>query len=172
MVCKQGALYTILYTGWRVDYNPLIFVLYSDRQYTIGINVHYINMDEYKRLVKMFDEIHHSPALKKKFFEQQRDFYYDYLKPHFKDFIDIAFRKYHTSGVIGIPAHRILLNQIGKDYNKRLGQRKLNQIEFLNYRLKKDDKFKHFKKQYDRSYTMDTIKEFGRNILKSIGKSK
>jgi len=38
-----GAIYYGNYSNWKHDPTPLIWIQYSDRQYTHGINIHYLN---------------------------------------------------------------------------------------------------------------------------------
>ena len=114
MLLPAGALYAATYLQWHEDQNPLIFVLYSDGSKTHAINVHYILRANYDKLAKMFVQIQSKRRLNTMFFNDPRKFYYNQLKPHFKEFIDVAYRTYHTSMLTAIPAHPILHAEIGK----------------------------------------------------------
>jgi len=46
-----GAIYYGNYSNWKHDPSPLIWVQYSDKQYTHGINIHYLNSTDKAWLV-------------------------------------------------------------------------------------------------------------------------
>jgi len=128
VLLKNGVLYSCYYSNYHKDKNPLLLVLYSDVYYTHGLNVHYLSKDEYKRLTNMLAKVKEDRKLKNKFIHLQRQFYYDHLKPFFKDAIDVSYRTYHTNMLVGIPAHALMFNQIGSKWTKYKGRKHREEI--------------------------------------------
>lgn len=152
MIAKAGALYYCNYLNWHQDKQPLLFVLYSDGFKTHGLNVHYISQDEYKRLTKFFDNMINDPKIKKLFEQDKREFYYKYLKVHFKDFIDVSYRTYHSMWLNGIIAHPVMLNQIGTKF--------ANRNNVLVKKLRKDEPYKYLRDTFqEQSPTLAGIRD-------------
>lgn len=40
---SYGSIYHGSYKNWKTDPNPLVFIMYSDRNYTQGINIHHLS---------------------------------------------------------------------------------------------------------------------------------
>lgn len=152
MLLNPGGLYYCKYQNWHEDPAPLLFVLYSDFNKIHGLNVHYISQDEYKRLTKFFDNMQNDPKIKNLFETDKREFYYKHLKVHFKDFIDVAYRTYHTMWMNGILAHPVMLMQVGSKF--------ANRNNSLVKGLKKDEPYKFLKQTFqDHSPTLAGVRD-------------
>ena len=98
-----GTIYTMRYSNFKRDPNPLIFVLYSGPRrfvhisghYTDGINLHYLNYADKMWFARMM-------YLVKKGNQQMNPrLFYRFLKLNRPSIIRAAYRRYHTSMIGG-----------------------------------------------------------------------
>ena len=171
MILKPGSLYSCVYSNWHHDRYPLLFVLYSDRKKIIGLNVHYIKIDEYNKLTRMFSRVQSDKRLSRKFFNNPRAFYHEWLKPNFKEFIDVSYRMYHQPLIMGVSAHPILLSQIGSRWRERFTLPKTTEFDKIKQRSETDVAVKEIKDlmlQYGKkTSTMSSIRDFLKYIKDS-----
>lgn len=88
---SYGCFYHGSYQRWKTDPNPLIFIMYSDRNYTQGLNIHhmsYADKEWFKSLVASFAFNH-----------TKIDGYslYQMLKQRRYTIVQTAYRKYFTN---------------------------------------------------------------------------
>lgn len=111
MQLEPGSLYFCNYGNFHRDKNPLLFVLYSDFSYTIGLNIHYIYSGDFNKLSTMFVEIENDRKVKNIFFKNNRRWYYDWLKQKYPEFIEQSFRVYHSPLLMGTLTNPLLRTQ-------------------------------------------------------------
>jgi len=166
-----GAVYYCAYLNWHNDPNPLAFILYSDMNYTHAINIHYISLEEYKELVNMFNKMK-KPTIGNMFFKNPRKFYYEFLKKHFKQFVDISYRTYFTNQLTGIIAHPIMLSKIGSRYAERFQVKQHPEISNYKHQSLTDihvKQLKHDIREYGvQSTTLSVVKSIVRDLKNMI----
>ena len=86
-----GALYYGSYSNWKHDPNPLIFCMYSDNEYTHGINTHYLKRSDKEWLGRLIY------LIKKAGQNIDPLTFYHLLKQRRKSVVNIAYRLYHTN---------------------------------------------------------------------------
>ena len=99
-----GTIYSMRYSNWKRDPNPLILVMYSGPRsfvhtsghYTDGINLHYLQMGDKMWLARMIY------LMKKGNQIMKPHLFYRFVKLNRPNIIRTAFRRYHTS-MIGAP---------------------------------------------------------------------
>jgi len=134
MILKTGALFSCHYNNWHNDKTPLLFILYSDSTYTVGLNAHYLTKKDFEKLTNLIAKIKLNTKMKLQFIRSPRNFYYNILKPKFKSIIDDSYRTYHTKFLIGIPAHPAIYMQIGSKWKKYKGIKYRKEIKQNNLR--------------------------------------
>jgi len=75
--------------GWKHDPNPLDFIIYSDKKYTHGINLHYLDSVKLNRLFQAID-IYYKNREKISWYI----FYHSIFKIYYGDIIKTAYRCY------------------------------------------------------------------------------
>lgn len=128
MIFQQSSLYACHYTNFHNDKHPLLFILYSDASYTIGLNTHYIQKSDYNKLIKLIAKLKLNKTLSNKFFKQPREFYHSVLKKEIPEIIEQSYRMYHSMWLMGVPAHAGLYNQIGSKWSKYKGKKYKKEI--------------------------------------------
>jgi len=97
-----GCIYSMRYSNWKRDPNPLILVLYSGPRtfvhvsghYTDGINLHYLNMSDKMWLAKTIY------LIKKGSQQMQPHLFYRFLKMNRPNIARTAYRRYHSNMII------------------------------------------------------------------------
>lgn len=89
-----GCIYSVSYTNWKHDPNPLIWIQYSDQNITHAINLNYLDNYEKQWLGNMIINIkQNSQTISPMIF-------YNLLKINRKSIVDKAYRVYKTQMII------------------------------------------------------------------------
>ena len=87
---SYGSIYHGSYMNWKTDPNPLVFIMYSDREYTQGINIHHLNYADKEWLKSLIASLAVKNDIINGFV------LYQLIKNKRHSIIDTAYRKYFT----------------------------------------------------------------------------
>lgn len=89
------------YSNFHNDPNPLLFCLYSDGKYTVGLNLHYLLPTQRFAFFGMIRKLAAVGQKQNMVFHYNGEMLYEIIKKYYPRFAKIAYRKYFSMYLMG-----------------------------------------------------------------------